>query len=112
LFRSKVLAALVVCLSFAFASQARADLSLTERDFGNGVSAAAATAGFLQVWEQADLIEQLLRAGKSPEAAKELLDSMQTQLDALQQRIGLLSRTAATRLPRDPEIVPIRPASW
>ncbi len=99
-----MLAALVLCCSVVFASQAKADLCLDERDFGNGVSAAAATAGFLQVWEQADLIDELLRSGKSTKEAKELLASIQTHLDALQQRIDLLSKASQT--------VPVRPASW
>jgi hypothetical protein len=100
----KILAALIVCLSLAAMPQARADLVLADRDFSNEALAAAATVGFLKIWEQADLIERMLDSGKSTETAKELLASMQTHLEALQQRVERLSRTAETG--------PVRRASW
>ena len=105
MFRSKCLAALIVCLSLTVIPQAKADLCLAERDFSNEALAAAATVGFLKIWEQADLIEKLLDSGKSTETARELLASMQNHLDALQYRVERLSKTAETT-------GSVRRASW
>ena len=104
MFRSKFLAALTVCLSLIVIPQAKADLCLADRDFSNEALAAAATVGFLKIWEQADLIERLLDSGKSTGAAKDLLAAMQTHLDALQNRVDRLAKTAETG--------PVRRASW
>ena len=39
--------------------------------------------GLLRLWEQAELIDALLRAGSPTEKAKDLLSSMQTTVDEL-----------------------------
>ena len=46
--------------------------------------------GLLRLWEQADLIDALLAAGKPTEAAKDLLGSMQQTVDELGRRIKRL----------------------
>lgn len=101
MFRSKLYSALLVATSLLLATQAHADLSLNDRDWAAEARATAAAAGF---WEQANLIEQLLRDGK-PAEARDLLASMQTRMQALQQRVDALTQTAHTGT--------IRPAtSW
>ncbi len=96
MFRSKLFCALLVGASVLVAAQAKADLSLKDRDWAGE----ALAAGF---WEQTDQVEQLVRAGK-PDEARELLASMQARLKALQQRVEVLAKTA--------EAGPIRSASW
>jgi hypothetical protein len=46
--------------------------------------------GLLRLWEQADLIDALLAAGKPTEEAKDLLRSMQETADELGRRIKRL----------------------
>jgi hypothetical protein len=48
--------------------------------------------GFLRVWEQADLIDKLLREGKPTEAAKDLLASMQKTLNELRRHVEVLTK--------------------
>jgi hypothetical protein len=82
------------------ATHANADLALNDRDWASEARAAA-SVGF---WEQANQVEELLRDGK-PGEARELLASMQTRMQALQQRVDALAKTAQTGT--------IRPtASW
>jgi hypothetical protein len=50
--------------------------------------------GLLRLWEQADLIDKLFREGKSTEAARDLLVSMQQTLDKLRLHIDFLIATA------------------
>jgi len=100
LFHSKLSRALLVSASLLIATQAHADLALNDRDWAGEAREMAAASGF---WEQADQVEQLLQAGK-PGEARELLASMQTRLQALQQRIEVVAKTAQTGT--------LRPASW
>jgi hypothetical protein len=50
--------------------------------------------GLLRLWEQADLIENLLARGKPTEAAKDLLRSIQQTVDQLQRHIAVLIESA------------------
>ncbi len=100
MFRSKLFSALLVSTSLLLASTAHAELMLGDRDWAGEARAAASAAGF---WEQADRVEQLLRDGK-PGEARELLASMQTRMQALQQRMDALTKTAETGANR--------PATW
>lgn len=50
--------------------------------------------GLLRLWEQADLIENLLARGKPTEAPKDLLRSIQQTVDQLQRHIAVLLESA------------------
>lgn len=97
---SKFARALLISASLLLATQANADLALNDRDWAGEARAIAASTQF---WEQADKVEQLLRAGK-PGEARELLASMQARLQALQQRVDTVTKAAVTGT--------VRPATW
>lgn len=48
--------------------------------------------GFLRLWEQADLIDDLFRQGKSTERAKDALHAMQQTVSEMQMHISVLVR--------------------
>ncbi len=97
---SKFARTLLISASLLLATQANADLSLNDRDWASEARAIAVTTQF---WEQADKVEQLLRAGK-PGEARELLASMQARLQALHQRVDTVTKAAVTGK--------VQPATW